>query len=264
MSNARARKLGRNDLTPTSRAGSQLVTNFAFRQAARAKRPAAILLPPLLAFCLLSLSIDEAFAAEAAKPEAALAYAAEPARTPDAPGSPALEAIGEATNAPQATAPVVKAPKPKVMSAALREARRTGKYLIPPEVTASRERECLANAIYFEARGESRRGQIAVAQVVLNRVRSPDYPDTICNVVYQNSHKKGCQFSFACDGIPDTITEKAAWARAQAIAEEFTSGRLLLTEVAGATHYHARYVSPKWAPEMQRLARIGQHIFYRG
>lgn len=198
-------------------------------------------------------------AAEAAKPELALAYAAEPARTPGDPKSPALDAIGEATRAP-----VAVAPKPKEMTAALREARRTGKYLIPPEVTASRERECLANAIYFEARGESRKGQIAVAQVVLNRVRSPDYPDTICNVVYQNSHKKGCQFSFACDGIPDRIRDKKAWARAQAIAEEFSSGRLLLTEVAGATHYHARYVSPKWAPAMKRLARIGQHIFYRG
>lgn len=235
-------------------------------------RPAATPLSPLLAFCLLSLPMhgvlaDEAArpAAKAAKPEVALAYAAEPAKTPEGPESPALDAIGAATNAPEATAtPVAKVPKPKAMTAALREARRTGKYPIPPEVTASRERECLATAIYFEARGESRRGQIAVAQVVLNRVRSPDYPDTICNVVYQNSHKKGCQFSFACDGIPDRITEKKAWARARAIAGEFTSGRLLLAELAGATHYHARYVSPKWAPKMRRLARIGQHIFYRG
>lgn len=203
--------------------------------------------------------MHEAPAAEPAKPEVALAYAAEPAKTPEGPESPALDAIGAA-----ATAPVALAPKPEQMSAALKEARRTGKFPIPPEATASRERECLATAIYFEARGESRRGQIAVAQVVLNRVRSPDFPDTICNVVYQNSHKRGCQFSFACDGIADRIKEKTAWARAQAIAEEVTSGKLLLSEVAGATYYHAKSVSPKWAAKMQRLARIGQHIFYRG
>lgn len=127
------------------------------------------------------------------------------------------------------------------------------------------ERQCLAQAIYFEARGEPRRGQIAVAQVVLNRVRSANYPDSICGVVYQNQQQRNaCQFSFACDGIADVVSEKQAWAKAQKIAEEMTSGRLMLAEIAGATNYHASNVSPYWAPKMRRLAQIGRHVFYRG
>ena len=132
-------------------------------------------------------------------------------------------------------------------------------------VIAGKERQCLATAIYFEARGEPRQGQIAVAQVVLNRVRSSHYPDTICGVVYQNQHRRNaCQFSFACDGKPDTIKETRAWTVARDIAAGMASGKLLLGEIAGATHYHANYVSPYWAPTMRRLARIGHHIFYQG
>lgn len=133
-----------------------------------------------------------------------------------------------------------------------------------PAVSA-KERQCLATAIYFEARGEPQRGQIAVAQVILNRVASGDYPDTICGVVYQNqSRRNRCQFSFACDGKPDTIKEKRAWAVAEEIAREVVIGDVGVAEIAGATHYHASYVSPRWAPRLKRLARIGHHIFYRG
>lgn len=130
--------------------------------------------------------------------------------------------------------------------------------------TSDKELWCLSTAIYFEARGESYRGQVAVAQVVLNRVKDHRYPKTICGVVYQNQAKRNaCQFSFACDGIPETINDTKSWDQAQDIAKRFTDGELYLTEVADATHYHATYVRPTWAPRMNKVAQIGLHIFYR-
>lgn len=129
---------------------------------------------------------------------------------------------------------------------------------------SEREQWCLATGIYFEARGESYRGQVAVAQVILNRVKHRQYPDTICGVVFQNqSWKNRCQFSFACDGIPERVTEPAAWAVAEEITTKVTNGSIYLSEVANATHYHANYVYPHWAPRMTRLTKIGAHIFYR-
>lgn len=129
---------------------------------------------------------------------------------------------------------------------------------------SERERWCLATAIYFEARGESYRGQVAVAQVVMNRVKHSLYPDTICGVVFQNqTWRNRCQFSFACDGIPERVNEPEPWRQAESIADQVTAGSLYLSEVANATHYHANYVYPHWAPRMTRLTRIGAHIFYR-
>ncbi len=125
--------------------------------------------------------------------------------------------------------------------------------------------ECLAIAIYFEARGEPERGQAAVAQVVLNRVDSDAYPDSVCGVVYQNQHRRNaCQFSFACDGRAETIHEKRAWSKARTIADNVANGREALAEVGTATHYHARHVRPSWAKRMRRVGLIGRHIFYRG
>jgi hypothetical protein len=129
---------------------------------------------------------------------------------------------------------------------------------------SDKEFNCLATAIYFEARGEAYRGQIAVGQVVLNRVAHKLYPDTICGVVYQNQHKRNaCQFSFACDGIPERITEAKAWSTAQEVARGVLNGSLFLPEVAYATHYHATYVYPHWAPRMKKETKIGLHVFYR-
>jgi spore germination cell wall hydrolase CwlJ-like protein len=123
---------------------------------------------------------------------------------------------------------------------------------------------CLANAIYFEARGEPVRGQIAVAQVVMNRVFSGYYPSDVCGVVYQDSHRHlACQFTFACDGIPDRIDELEAWVRAREIARDTLDGKLWLADVGKATHYHAYWVRPIWIREMQKLDRIGVHTFYR-
>ena len=126
-----------------------------------------------------------------------------------------------------------------------------------------RERRCLATAIYFEARGEPERGQIAVAQVILNRVRSPVFPQTICGVVYQGQMRKGCQFSFACDGNSDNPRNKDQWALAQDLSKRFMSGELWLPEVGYSTFYHANYVSPRWARRMNKVDRIGAHIFYK-
>jgi spore germination cell wall hydrolase CwlJ-like protein len=123
---------------------------------------------------------------------------------------------------------------------------------------------CLANAIYWEARSEPVRGQMAVAQVVLNRVFSPFYPNDVCAVVYQNAHRHlSCQFTFACDGKRKTITERGHWARANRIAKQTLDGQIYVPEVAKSTHYHAAYVNPIWNREMKKLVRFGLHSFYR-
>lgn len=135
---------------------------------------------------------------------------------------------------------------------------------LPAGVFADKEQQCLAEGIYFEARGESVKGQAAVAQVILNRVRNPHYPNTICGVVYQNEDwRNRCQFSFACDRIPDRITSPSHWRTAKDIAMAVTAGKIWFKEVGSATHYHATYVKPDWGPTMKRVDTIGKHIFYR-
>jgi spore germination cell wall hydrolase CwlJ-like protein len=124
--------------------------------------------------------------------------------------------------------------------------------------------KCLANAVYFEARAEPVRGQIAVAQVVMNRVFSGYYPNDVCGVVYQNANRHlACQFTFACDGIPDVVNEPDAWVRARQIARDTLDGKLWLPEIGKATHYHAYWVRPSWVHEMIKLNKIGVHTFYR-
>jgi spore germination cell wall hydrolase CwlJ-like protein len=124
--------------------------------------------------------------------------------------------------------------------------------------------KCLAEAIYFEARGEHVRGQMAVAQVVLNRVFSGKYPDTVCGVVYQNANRRlHCQFTFACDGRPDVVREPDMWERAKTIAAEMLDGKIWLPEVGKATHYHAYWVRPRWVREMTKMYKLGVHTFYR-
>lgn len=123
---------------------------------------------------------------------------------------------------------------------------------------------CMATAIYFEARGESYRGQVAVGQVVMNRVAHRLYPSTICGVVFQNQNKRNaCQFSFACDGIPERVTEQKAWDQAMEIAKLVIPGTEYISDVGMSTHYHATYVYPHWAPRMTRMTKIGLHVFYK-
>ncbi|MBX9824421.1 MAG: cell wall hydrolase [Xanthobacteraceae bacterium] len=128
----------------------------------------------------------------------------------------------------------------------------------------AKSEKCLADAVYFESRGETKRGQIAVAQVVMNRVFSGFYPGSVCGVVYQNAHRKlACQFTFACDGIPDVVREPDMWKQATEIARNMLDGKLWLPEVGHSTHYHAYWVHPAWVREMNRKQKIGVHSFYR-
>ncbi len=123
---------------------------------------------------------------------------------------------------------------------------------------------CLANAIYFEARGEAEPGQVAVAQVIMNRVFSGYYPGNVCGVVYQDSHRHlSCQFTFTCDGKPEVVNEPDAWEVAKRISRATLDGKLWLPEVGKATHYHAYWVHPSWVREMKKLHRFGVHTFYR-
>ncbi len=125
--------------------------------------------------------------------------------------------------------------------------------------------KCLADAIYFEARGEVRKGQEAVAQVVMNRAFSGYYPHDVCGVVYQNAHRHlACQFTFACEGKDlSRIDEPDMWEQAKNIAKETLDGKIWLAEVGHATHYHAYWVHPSWVHEMTRLYKLGVHTFYR-
>lgn len=135
---------------------------------------------------------------------------------------------------------------------------------LPASVWDDAQQKCLAEAIYFEARSEPRKGQLAVAQVVLNRVKNPAYPDTICKVVYQNRDKYNeCQFSFACDGRRDVVFDQASWRQAKQLAGEVTSGAAWLDDVGTSTHYHATYVRPNWASVFKKKAKIGLHVFYQ-
>jgi spore germination cell wall hydrolase CwlJ-like protein len=125
--------------------------------------------------------------------------------------------------------------------------------------------KCLADAVYFEARGEVRKGQEAVAQVVMNRVFSGYYPHDVCGVVYQNAHRHlACQFTFACEGKDlSRIDEPDMWEQAKSIAKDTLDGKIWLAEVGHATHYHAYWVHPSWVHEMTRLYKLGVHTFYR-
>lgn len=132
-----------------------------------------------------------------------------------------------------------------------------------PENMDQKQYKCLAQAIYFEARSEPFEGQVAVAYVILNRVKDRRFPGSVCQVVFQNEHRRhSCQFSFACDGLSDNPYEMEAWNTARRVA----SG--VLANHTGdftnhSTHYHANYVKPFWANHLQPTLQVGQHIFYR-
>ncbi|HEY0325610.1 MAG TPA: cell wall hydrolase, partial [Allosphingosinicella sp.] len=124
--------------------------------------------------------------------------------------------------------------------------------------------DCLAQAIYYEARSEPEEGQRAVAQVVLNRVRHPAWPNSVCGVVYQGPARPGggCQFTFTCDGSLRFRAYGDDWARARRLAAEALAGRVH-APVGLSTFYHANYVLPAWAPRLLKTAVIGNHLFYR-
>lgn len=135
--------------------------------------------------------------------------------------------------------------------------------LAAAQPAATQALECLAQAVYYEAATESENGQRAVAQVVLNRVRHPAFPASVCGVVYQGSTRlTGCQFSFTCDGALARAPMAGLWSRARRIAQEALNGAVY-APVGNATHYHAYYVRPYWAPTLDKIVTEGAHIFYR-
>jgi len=130
-------------------------------------------------------------------------------------------------------------------------------------VDRERALQCLSEAVYYEAAREPLKGQQAVAQVVLNRVRHPAYPKSICGVVYEGAElPTGCQFTFTCNGSLRWRPEPALWSQAQSVARRALAG-FVDRDVGSATHYHAVYVAPYWAPELVKMTQVGQHIFYR-
>ncbi len=134
--------------------------------------------------------------------------------------------------------------------------------LDPKSANFARALKCLTDAIYYEAANEPDAGQRAVAQVIINRMRHPTYPNSICGVIYQGSERAtGCQFSYSCDGSMARVPARPAWLRAQRVAIQALSGSVY-APVGMATHYHATYVYPYWAPSLNYLGTIGAHRFY--
>ena len=216
----------------------------------------AALTPSVLA------TIQEQQRTEQAVPPAAMpatASAAAPVPMPDLTPKPVREAslLAEPSPDEYPKSVSVRLPIPKPPPSPAQRLELQGKDY-------DRAEKCLAQAVYFEARNEAARGQQAVAQVVLNRVFSPHYPKDICSVVYQNAHRHlACQFTFACDGKPERVNERGAWARANRIAQQTLNAWVWLPEVNKATHYHATYVRPNWIRDMKVMAHYGLHIFYR-
>ncbi|GGI26539.1 cell wall hydrolase [Bradyrhizobium guangdongense] len=172
--------------------------------------------------------------------------------------SPPNEDVGNATESGESVAPKGE------VNADNQRAKSPAERLALDDKSRAKSEKCLAEAVYFESRGEAVRGQIAVAQVVMNRVFSGKYPDTVCGVVYQNKYRHfACQFTFACDNNPDVIREPEMWERAKKISKAMLDGQIWLPEVGKSTHYHAYWVRPSWVSEMKKMYKFGVHTFYR-
>lgn len=194
----------------------------------------------------------------------ALTAATPQGTTPGVPRAVSLSSATPAPVEPQVIAMPQRAVSPAVVVATRNATGHTGySDLIDPE-DMNKEQRCLAEAVYFEARSEPPEGQAAVAQVVLNRVKSGLYPDSVCGVVYQNRHRyMACQFSFACEGKSLRVTEPGPWKQAVRVARAVTFGQTYLPKVGNATHYHANYVRPHWSRVFKKNDSIGRHVFYR-
>ena len=139
----------------------------------------------------------------------------------------------------------------------------SSKLLSLPVPKSDKQMSCLAEALYFEARGEPIKGQLAVGEVILNRVEDTRYPNSICKVVNQGTGRRfACQFTYTCDGKLETVHERKPYEMALKIAKILmTTHDRKLTR--GSTHYHSNYVNPKWSKKFERVAKFGRHIFYR-
>jgi spore germination cell wall hydrolase CwlJ-like protein len=158
--------------------------------------------------------------------------------------------VGAAANYRPAPAPVVIAAAPAAQDMVL------GQLIA--------EHRCLTEALYYEARGENRIGKKAVAEVVFHRMEAGNFGHSICAVVHEGAGRHGCQFSFNCNGDLNRPREAAAWLESEELAAQILTGEERLgNTTGGATHYHAVYVRPFWAPALEKTAHIGRHIFYR-
>jgi spore germination cell wall hydrolase CwlJ-like protein len=180
----------------------------------------------------------------------------QPAEQPPPSEAPVAESLPPASTQ-TAARPELRTPKPRTQPPPAEPA------LLDPVPATAEDRRCLAQTIYFEARGEPLAGQKAVAKVVLNRVRHGDFPDTICAVVRQGGERPlgSCQFSWWCDGRSDKPRAGEAWRRAQTLAAELTTERHDAFD--GALYFHNIRVRPSWSYRLERVARIGDHIYYR-
>jgi spore germination cell wall hydrolase CwlJ-like protein len=208
------------------------------------------------------LSADAALPfGDGATPEAPLDFALNSSTPTPSDGKP-IVAVQKSPAPSAATTPGASAAQTTVAAPLAPGGKPDYAALIDPKDSV-RQMRCLAEAIYFEARSEPEAGQAAVAQVVLNRVRSGIFPTDVCAVVYQDrNHPFACQFSFACEGKSLRIEEPTAWATATRIAEAVVSGANYNPLLGEALNYHAYYVYPFWAPSLRRVDRIGAHIFY--
>jgi len=223
----------------------------AFFEIRRSVLAAGALLLALAAFAVVSL-----LALRSERAEASAVASANAARLVEATiGEHAndVRAVGEDAKLINATMPFSTAP-----------VRAANAFVIPAadEIDHRRALLCLTQAVYYEAGYEPVAGRRAVAQVILNRTRHPAYPKSVCGVVYQRNSTPICQFTFVCDGSLDRRPEPGAWRIAQQIASEALAG-YVEKSVGSATHYHADYVAPRWAPLLAKINKIGAHIFYR-
>jgi len=173
----------------------------------------------------------------------------------------ASAALGSALTYHPAVFHTVAAPRP-VMTAP-QPAAKSAQDVVLTQLLA--EHRCLAEVLYYEARGEGRTGQQAIAEVVFHRMNNGNYGHSICAVVYEGAGHPGCQFSFTCNGELVHSKQQSAWRESEKLAAQILTGEVRLKNATGgATNFHAISVSPDWAPTLERTIQIGNHIFYRG
>jgi len=218
-----------------------------------AARGFAILLFALLVAAGLYVVVSATFRASAAEAAVAPAQAAALVDATSGERSTEVQAVGEKAQLINASMPFSRAPVQAARA-----------FVLPAGENLDQRRAllCLTQAVYYEAGFEPMGGRRAVAQVVLNRMRHPAFPKSVCGVVYQRNSTPVCQFSFVCDGALDRRPEASAWKTAEDIARAALAG-YVENSVGSATHYHADYVAPRWAPLLTKISKLGAHIFYR-
>ena len=205
----------------------------------------------VLAATGLSLALTAAYLAGGAARTAANTMPAAHVATAASQAKTAFQRdAGAARSVLEPTPVALRESSPEPAAAAIRAAR------IPGAV------DCLTDAVYYEARGESASGQAAVAQVVLNRVRRAGFPKSVCGVVFQGVADQSCQFSFACDGAMRLAREPAAWRRAHAVAQRALDGSVM-QEVGDATNFHVARLGQIWGSGLVKVAQVGAHVFYK-